>query len=293
MANVNGHPISGDVAEKDHRRKTLDRIKDFQQRHSTTIDASRRGEPIAPTEARAYEEARGNILVSDKTDPRSLPEQLNYGSKAKGAQMAMPKQQTENVLDYSKMKTTPKEPAFTLTYGKDGSITSTDNRKKEMNKAMEVVDHAKLEKSPGLKQGSKLGREVYDETANINRKMTRTGQEAVGAGIRAEQTYGGKAGHQTAKDTARNQEKIDKEKNKKQPVKTGSPEEIAAMNAKLLSKAKEQIAAYNLSKNAAGAPGMNNAGMSGGAALSKAKELSEMHKAANKVFLGGTADAMD
>jgi len=101
---------------------------------------------------------------------------------------------------------------------------------KAKEKLLATLKAKPLQKSPGLKQGSKLGHDIYDETANIGRKMTRTGAEAVGAGIRATQEYGGKAGHMTAKDTARKQEAIDRSKNKKQPVRQASPEEIAKMN---------------------------------------------------------------
>jgi len=164
--------------------------------------------------------------------------------------------QPERVMNYAEINK-PKHVAAerTFTYGKDGGVKQTvaphapdfkdakargeDEKPKYgaiIQKSKELMEKyslkkskdESLEKSPGLKQGSKLGHEIYDETANIGRKMSRTGGEATGAGIRAEQTYGGKAGHETAKDTARNQQKKDDKKNKKQPIKTEMSAELKA-----------------------------------------------------------------
>lgn len=93
-----------------------------------------------------------------------------------------------------------------------------------------------LEKGPYLRQGSKLGQALYDDVQNIERKRTRTGEEAVGAGIRAEQLWGGKAGYRTAKEQAKEMSMKDKMASKKNPIKTLkdlTPEEIKALNEKL------------------------------------------------------------
>jgi Domain of unknown function (DUF6321) len=115
---------------------------------------------------------------------------------------------------------------------KDGKLTPKGAALKRWrcSKSMGILED--FQKSPGLKQGSKLGREVYDETNWSGHKQTRTGSGNM-IGTKNEQVYGGKARHQTAKDTARSQEKIDQKKNKKQPVKTEiSPELKAELEAK-------------------------------------------------------------
>lgn len=112
------------------------------------------------------------------------------------------------------------------------------------------VNEKELVKGPYLQQGSKLGQELYDETQNIERKKTRTGREAQGAGIRAEQLWGGKAGYRTGKQQAEMQAKKDRAKSKKNPVRTLadlSPEEKAALEAQyttrksILAKTKELL----------------------------------------------------
>ena len=210
-------------------------LQDFHKRYAGIIQSIRNKEPLHPSHVANYEQARSQLAIPYNTEPKHVPPAVERESRPK------PAYQPPRTIDYSAMNAVNKKPEGpsldytrpkhaeaerTIVYGKRGVEGVVENKPK--------IQKSILEKSPGLKQGSKLGSEIYDETANIGRKMTRTGQEATGAGIRAEQTYGGKAGHQTAKDTARHQEKIDAKKNKAQPVKTEmSPEVKAALEAKM------------------------------------------------------------
>jgi hypothetical protein len=161
------------------------------------------------------------------------------------------------VLDYGKMKTPPKPAERTFTYDSKGGVAETVHAgapdykgpakpaapaqpekpkfgriiqktlSKSVSDLLDLCKSSSLQKSPGLKQGSKLGREVYDEKNWTGHKQNRTGSGNM-VGTKNEQVYGGKVGHKTAKDTAVHQEKIDRAKNKKQPVNTQIPADLKA-----------------------------------------------------------------
>lgn len=267
MANVNGHPAPPGSGNVNHEHsQAAKQIKEFHAKHGEILRAHRAGEQIHPSHVAAYEKARGELKIPNGFDSRLVPPSINFASRSKGvaaAEAAKPNAEAkpERVMNYAEINKPKHLPAErTFTYDKTGGVketvaptapdyAATQRRAAKAGETPEtkpqygkIIQKSKallekfslkksqetLEKSPGLKQGSKLGHEIYDETANIGRKMTRTGAEATGAGIRAEQTYGGKAGHQTAKDTARNQQKIDDKKNKKQPVKTELPPDLKA-----------------------------------------------------------------
>lgn len=83
------------------------------------------------------------------------------------------------------------------------------------------------------------GADLYDAKDNAKRKEKSSGEQidSLGPNKRPKQYTSAKAG--TAQAQAAAQAKSDAEKNKKQPVKIGTPEEVAAMNAKLGIKTKE------------------------------------------------------
>lgn len=262
MPNVNGNPPPAGAGNPNHENfQAAKQIKEFHAKHGEILRAHRAGESVHPSHAAAYEKARGELKIPSGFDSRLVPPSINLASQMKGKANTEGKAQQhggqpERVMNYAEINK-PKHVAAerTFTYGKDGGVKQTvaphapdfkdakargeDEKPKYgaiIQKSKELMEKyslkkskdESLEKSPGLKQGSKLGHEIYDETANIGRKMSRTGGEATGAGIRAEQTYGGKAGHETAKDTARNQQKKDDKKNKKQPIKTEMSAELKA-----------------------------------------------------------------
>jgi len=96
------------------------------------------------------------------------------------------------------------------------------------------------------------GAGLYSETDNIKRKANNIGESVDNAGKNVNvKSYSSKAGQLSAKASAALQAARDSAKNKAQPVKVATPEEVAAMNAKLKKSEvewSEQEAAKNLAK---------------------------------------------
>lgn len=129
-------------------------IKEFNQKHSATLEAHRRGEAVHPEHVAAYEADRGALTIPHGFDTRLVPPQINIHSRTKGTQVAQAGQgQPERVLDYSQMKPKIKEPEHSMTWNRDGSITTENLKtgKKEtsapkltvVKKSVMLIDHVK------------------------------------------------------------------------------------------------------------------------------------------------------
>lgn len=257
--NVGGHPIP---TENVHHENTQARnaLRSFHRTWGGVIQAIRGSEAIHPTHLDAYTKARNALNIPSNIHPTEVPPEVSAEVRARSAAKhgsssvtPAPKTTVLNApetkkpaeppaLDYSKMRpqlgSAGDKPQRTLRYDSRGNVTeevhegAPDYKPSPLKSSLkEANSFAKtlLAKGPYLKQGSKLGQELYEDVQNIQRKATRTGVgEAQGAGIRAEQMWGGKAGYQTAKQAASAQSKKDLAANKKMPVKTELSAELKA-----------------------------------------------------------------
>ena len=100
---------------------------------------------------------------------------------------------------------------------------------------------AVIERLEHLLKGGKGPKGMYNTIANINRKKDRLGEEVTGAGPNVA-VHPIAPAYESGKEQAARMARADRKKNKKQPVKIFTPEEIAEENKKLQTNVKKSWA---------------------------------------------------